>query len=100
MRCIKTEQEIEKIARAEEIGDLAFQKILKDIQPGVTELFIAAKLDYYMRKLGAEGNSFDTIAASGFHSAMPHAIPSEKNWSRVIFLPWISGAVIRDTAPI
>lgn len=78
MRCIKTEQEIEKIARAEEIGDLAFQKILKDIQPGVTELFIAAKLDYYMRKLGAEGNSFDTIAASGFHSAMPHAIPSEK----------------------
>ena len=86
MRCIKTEQEIEKIARAEEIGDLAFQKILKDIQPGVTELFIAAKLDYYMRKLGAEGNSFDTIAASGFHSAMPHAVPTAQKLEKGDFI--------------
>ncbi len=86
MRCIKTDQEIEKIARAEEIGDLAFQRILGDIKPGVTELTIAAKLDYYMRELGAEGNSFDTIAASGLHSAMPHAIPSEKKLEQGDFL--------------
>ena len=67
-----------KNAKAEAIGDQAFQKILGDIKPGVTELTIAAKLDYYMRELGAEGNSFDTIVASGFHSAMPHAVPTAK----------------------
>lgn len=58
----------------------------------MTELTIAAKLDYYMRELGAEGNSFDTIVASGLHSAMPHAVPTAKNWKRVILSPWISDA--------
>lgn len=92
LRCIKTEEELEKVAKAEAIGDQAFQKILGDIKPGVTELTIAAKLDYYMRELGAEGNSFDTIVASGLHSAMPHAVPTAKNWKRVILSPWISDA--------
>ena len=31
-----------------------------------------------MRSHGAAGTSFDTIVASGLHSAMPHAVPSEK----------------------
>lgn len=78
LRCIKTPEELEKIAKAEEIGDLAFKRILEDVRPGVSELFLAARLDYYMRELGAESNSFDTIMASGLHSAMPHAIPSAK----------------------
>ena len=85
LRCIKTEEELEKVAKAEAIGDQAFQKILGDIKPGVTELTIAAKLDYYMRELGAEGNSFDTIVASGLHSAMPHAVPTAKKLERVIY---------------
>ena len=86
LRCIKTEEELEKVAKAEAIGDQAFQKILGDIKPGVTELTIAAKLDYYMRELGAEGNSFDTIVASGLHSAMPHAVPTAKKLEKGDFI--------------
>lgn len=71
LRCIKTEEELEKVAKAEAIGDQAFQKILGDIKPGVIELTIAAKLDYYMRELGAEGNSFDTIV--GIRTSFCHA---------------------------
>lgn len=78
LRIVKTEKELASLARAEAIGDQAFTRILSDIRPGVTELEIAAKLDYYMKEAGAVGNSFDTIVASGLHSAMPHAIPSEK----------------------
>lgn len=78
LRIVKTEEELASLARAEAIGDQAFTRILSDIRPGVTELEIAAKLDYYMKEAGAVGNSFDTIVASGLHSAMPHAIPSEK----------------------
>lgn len=78
LRYIKSEEELALLARAEQIGDEAFGMILKDLKPGVTELAIAAKLEYYMRSLGAEGTSFDTIVASGYHSAMPHAVPSEK----------------------
>lgn len=78
LRILKSDEELSCIARAEAIGDEAFTRILNDIRPGVTELQIAAKLEYYMKEAGALGTSFDTIVASGLHSAMPHAIPSEK----------------------
>lgn len=78
LRCIKEEWEIERIARAEKIGDQAFSQILGELRPGVTERYIAARLDYCMREMGADGNSFDTIVASGINSAKPHAIPTDR----------------------
>ncbi|HIT66188.1 MAG TPA: aminopeptidase P family protein [Candidatus Merdisoma merdipullorum] len=78
LRAVKRPEEIEKMERAERIGDEAFSYILNELKPGVTELQIAAKLEYFMRSQGAEGTSFDTIVASGLHSAMPHAVPTEK----------------------
>lgn len=78
LRAVKDEGELKKMARAEQIGDEAFSYILTQIKPGVTELEIAAKLEYYMKSHGAGEKSFDTIVASGYHSAMPHAVPSEK----------------------
>ena len=78
LRVVKNEQELQWMEKAESIGDAAFSYILGELKAGVTELEIAAKLEYYMRSHGAEGTSFDTIVASGYHSAMPHAVPSEK----------------------
>lgn len=78
LRRIKTAEELHCIAKAEEIGDIAFEKILSQIKPGVTELEIAAYLEFYMKQNGAEGLSFDTIVASGVNSAMPHAVPTRK----------------------
>lgn len=84
LRQIKTEEEIQSIERAEHIGDEAFAKIIEKIkecrQSGelLTEKQVAAYLEFYMKELGAEGTSFDTIAASGIHSSMPHAIPTDK----------------------
>lgn len=78
LREIKTEQELEYIAKAEAIGDAAFSHILGELKPGVTELEIAAKMEYFMKMQGATHTSFDTIVASGLHSSMPHAIPSTK----------------------
>ena len=78
----KTEEEIEKLAQAEAIGDCAFTKILdyikENIKTGLTEQQIALQLEYEMRLLGAEGISFDTIAASGKNSSLPHAMPSAR----------------------
>lgn len=78
LRAIKQPWELERIQRAEKIGDLAFEKILNDIKPGMTELEVAAKLEYYMKANGAQGLSFDTIVASGLNSSMPHAVPTSK----------------------
>lgn len=93
LRILKTPEELEKIEKAEAIGDLAFSRILEDLRPGMTELQVAAKLDYYMKEAGASGNSFDTIAASGLHSAMPHAMPTEKRLEKGDFLTMDFGCV-------
>ncbi|MBS6194599.1 MAG: aminopeptidase P family protein [Clostridiales bacterium] len=78
LRRLKSEEELAWLERAEEIGDRAFEKILKILKPGMTELEVAAELEYLMKKEGAEDLSFNSIVASGLNSSMPHAIPGEK----------------------
>lgn len=78
LRIIKDAYELECIKTAESIGDKAFEEILKFIKPGVTEMQVAAHIEYTMKLNGAEGLSFDTIVASGINSSMPHAVLSDK----------------------
>lgn len=78
LRIIKTPEEVEKLHKAQSIGDQAFTHILGYLRPGLTELQVAAELESAMKRFGAEGFSFDAIVASGTNSALPHAIPSEK----------------------
>jgi len=54
LRRIKTTEEIALHRQAEHIGDIAFEEILKELKPGVTELEIAAKLEYIMKMNGAD----------------------------------------------
>ncbi|MFC3927173.1 M24 family metallopeptidase [Streptococcus caprae] len=78
LRIIKDADEAAIIRRACQISDQAFIDALDFIKPGKTELEVANFLDFRMRELGASGISFDTIAASGFRSAMPHGRASDK----------------------
>ncbi|MFO7815341.1 MAG: Xaa-Pro peptidase family protein, partial [Halanaerobiales bacterium] len=78
-RKIKDDQEIETIKEAIRITDEAFNKIISYIKPGMKERGVAAELEYYLRKLGGEGPSFDFIIASGKRSALPHGVASEKS---------------------
>ncbi len=81
LRQVKTEQELLDIEKAEQIGDRAFTRIVEKIRgrkEDLTEKQVAAYLEFYMKEMGAEGTSFDTIVASGIHSSMPHAIPTDK----------------------
>ncbi|MCX7710348.1 MAG: Xaa-Pro peptidase family protein [Clostridia bacterium] len=78
LRIIKDEQEIGIIKTAVKIADGAFQHVLGVIRPGMTESEVAAELEYYMKKQGAKGASFETIVASGERASMPHGVASEK----------------------
>ena len=77
-RVIKEEYEIEKIKKACEITDRAFEYIIKNIRRGMTEKELAFELNYQMMKNGAEGLAFDTIVTSGPNSSMPHAVPTDR----------------------
>ena len=69
---IKNEWELSCIAKACEIAEDAFNLLLPQIKEGMTETEVAALLEYNMRKLGAQGLSFPTIAAFGAHASVPH----------------------------
>ena len=76
-RLIKDKEEIESIKKACEITDKCFTHITKEIKPGMTEKEIAKKIkDYYNEY--TEGESFETIVASGENSSKPHAVPTDR----------------------
>ena len=77
-RRIKTSKEASLLQKAEAIGDAAFADLLKRLKTGMTELEVAAELEYLMKMHGAERLSFETIAASGPNSSMPHAVPTAR----------------------
>ncbi len=75
LREVKTGVEIALIEKAQRITDTAFSELLKALSPNMTEIEVAAELEYRMRRLGADGISFQTIAVSGKASALPHGVP-------------------------
>jgi Xaa-Pro aminopeptidase len=78
LRIIKETEEIEIIKAAVKIADEAFTYILGFIKPGIMEIEIAAEIEYFMKKHGAKGASFEIIAASGLRSSMPHGTATQK----------------------
>ncbi len=92
-RATKDSEEIKKIAEAEKIGDEAFSYILDRIKAGRMEREIALELETFMKKAGATALSFDTIAASGARSAMPHGVASDKKIENGDFLTLDFGCV-------
>lgn len=94
MRIIKSEEEILKIEAAQRIAEAAFSKLITSIRVGMTEKQVASVLNFYMMDLGADGISFDTIAASGINSACPHAVPTDKKLENGEFLTLDFGAVV------
>lgn len=74
-RMVKSAEEIELIRRSVLLTSKVYEKSIRKVKPETTELALAAAIDFEMRKLGASGPSFETIVASGEHSALPHARP-------------------------
>ena len=86
LRSVKADWELEYLAKAEAVGDQAFMHMLDVLKPGMTELEVAAELEYFMKTHGAENLSFETIVASGPNSAMPHAMPSNRKLEKGDFV--------------
>ncbi len=78
MRAIKEPAEIERIAAACAVADVALGRLLPSIRPGVTELDMALALEWQMRTHGAEAIAFDVACLSGSRAALPHGAPGDR----------------------
>jgi Xaa-Pro aminopeptidase len=79
LRMIKNAGEIKLVARAAQIAAASLAETLPCVKIGMSELDVAAELEYRMRKKGGAGAAFPTIVASGVRSAMPHGTASAKH---------------------
>jgi Xaa-Pro aminopeptidase len=77
-RIVKDPGEIETLRRAADLLSAAAERALAVVEPGRTELDVAADIDAVIRSVGFSRPAFETIVASGPNSGLPHAHPGPR----------------------
>jgi Xaa-Pro aminopeptidase len=75
LRRTKDRGEIDRMAKAAAIADEALAIAVTHLRAEPTEAEFRDALEWEMRRLGADGPSFDTIIAAGANAALPHHHP-------------------------
>jgi Xaa-Pro aminopeptidase len=94
LRRVKDAGEVSRIARAAAIADAALASVRPMLAQAPTELAFGQALDFEIRRLGASGNSFETIVASGPNAAKPHHRPSSRRVERDELIVLDFGAMV------
>ena len=91
LAAVKDETEIQALKTAIEITDSVFEEITQIIKAGITEKELALEIAMRYGKYG-DGESFDTIVASGPNSALPHYHPGKRKLQNGDFVVIDAGA--------
>jgi len=95
LRAVKDADELAIMREAAEIVSEVFRGLLRAIKPGVSELSLAAKIEYDIKRRGGSGPSFETIVASGPRAAWAHARPTAKPLRKNELVVLDQGAILR-----
>jgi Xaa-Pro aminopeptidase len=68
IRSVKDYEEVETLRDSLEITERGIRTAIELIQPGITELEVAAEVERTMRKAGSKRTAFDSMIASGLRS--------------------------------
>ena len=96
LREVKDVDELKIMREAAKLGSEVMTEVIGLVRPGVSELELAAEIDYRMRRKGAQGTSFESIVASGPRSALPHARPTAKRVQKGELVVLDLGAILRS----
>jgi Xaa-Pro aminopeptidase len=95
LRAVKDAEELAIMRQAAQLISVVMADVIPAIKPGITELQLAAEIEYRMKQRGASGPSFETIVASGPRSAWPHARPSSKPLKKNELVVLDQGVILR-----
>jgi len=95
LRAVKDADELERMRDAADLITRVFRDLVRMIRPKMSEIEVAAEIEYKIKRYGGSGPSFDTIVASGLRSAWPHARPTAKLLGKSQFIVLDHGAIIR-----
>jgi Xaa-Pro aminopeptidase len=93
IRIIKDKTEFDKILKAQQIAERAFNEVLNYIKPEISEKEISARLEFLMKMYGAENKSFDLITITGKKTSLPHGVPTDDKIKAGDFFTLDFGAV-------
>lgn len=96
LRVVKDDAEVEALRMACAAADRALADLLADggLRPGRTEREVARELEDRMLSNGAARPSFETIVATGAHSAIPHHRPTDAVLQSGDFVKMDFGALV------
>lgn len=77
-RLFKEEFELDCMKQAIELTDKGLKAILNTLEPGKFEYELESAFDYAIMSGGADGNAFDTIAASGSEAVILHYVDNNR----------------------
>ncbi len=95
LRRRKDAGEVSLIRRACGIIDAVLAELTCEIEPGQTEREIARRLYWLVQEHGGDDVAFDTIVATGPHSAIPHHSPTDRPVAAGDLLKIDAGALYR-----
>jgi len=95
LRAVKDATELATIREAAVVVSDVFRRTLALTKPDISELELAAEIDYGIKRSGGSGPSFETIVASGPRSAWAHARPTRKPLGKSGLVVLDQGAIIR-----
>lgn len=76
-RVVKEKEEIEMMKKAAKITGKGFERVLRNLNPGVMEYQMEAELTYEFMRNGAAGHAYPPIVASGDNACVLHYIDNE-----------------------
>jgi len=95
LRAVKDAAELAVMREAAILISEVLGGVIHSIKPGITELKLAAEIEYAIKRAGGNGTSFETIVASGTRSAMAHARPTSKPLRKNELVVLDQGAILR-----
>lgn len=94
LRRVKDEEEIKAIAKAARVADRMMEAAWDALDPGTTERDVSRAIRHAADRLGAEGESFPDIVASGANASRPHHRPCERRLRRGDMVTVDLGAIV------
>lgn len=82
---VKDDYELDCIRTAVEVTDVVYKEILPLLRPGITEKQVANAMVSKYREY-AEGEAYSPIVATGPNGALPHAIPTDREFKNGDFV--------------
>jgi Xaa-Pro aminopeptidase len=78
----RTEHEIGLLERAAAIADAVCEQVIAELQPGLTEIGLRARIDELLYENGADVPAFGTLVSSGENTNQIHAVSTNRQLQR------------------